>query len=252
MNKKNSSPKRLLRLNRALAATGLCSRRKADVLIAEGQVRLNGEVVTDFNRLVDLGRDKLAVDGVPLHGKRLEYVVMNKPKGVVVTCDDDRGRRTVIDLLPEELMHLKPVGRLDSDSEGLLLLTNDGDLARFLTHPSHEVPKLYRVNVEGDISKNAITALRQGVRLSEGMTEPAFVRKISANTRYSQIEIELTEGKNRQIRRMLAQVGYRVTRLVRVAIGGLQLSQLESGSWRHLNNQELAFLRAAEAEQNVE
>jgi 23S rRNA pseudouridine2605 synthase len=248
--KKKQSTKRLLRLNRALAACGLCSRRKADLLIAEGQVRVNGELVTDFNRMVDLGRDKLAVDGVPLHAKRLDYVVMNKPKGVVVTCDDERGRRTVIDLLPEELMHLKPVGRLDSDSEGLLLLTNDGELARVLTHPSHEVPKLYRVNVEGDISKNAITALRQGVRLSEGMTEPAYVRKISASPRYSQLEIELREGKNRQIRRMLAQVGYRVTRLVRVAIGGLQLSQLESGAWRRLNNQELALLNSVDDNEN--
>jgi len=219
-------------------------------MIADGLVRVNGEIVTDFNRMVDLARDKLAVDGTPLHRKRLDYVVMNKPKGVVVTCDDERGRRTVIDLLPEELMHLKPVGRLDSDSEGLILLTNDGDMARFLTHPSHEVPKLYRVNVEGDISKNAITALRQGVRLSEGMTEPAFVRKISANPRYSQLEIELREGKNRQIRRMLAQVGYRVTRLVRVAIGGLQLSQLESGAWRRLNNQELALLQPTEVEKD--
>jgi len=250
LKKKESSPKRLLRLNRALAACGICSRRKADVLIADGLVRVNGEVVTDFNRMVDMGRDKLSVDGTPLQKKRLDYVVINKPKGVVVTCDDERGRRTVIDLLPEELMHLKPVGRLDSDSEGLLLLTNDGDMARYLTHPSHEVPKLYRVNVEGDISKNAITALRQGVRLSEGVTEPAFVRKISANPRYSQLEIELREGKNRQIRRMLAQVGYRVTRLVRVAIGGLQLSQLESGSWRRLNNQELALLQPTEADKS--
>jgi 23S rRNA pseudouridine2605 synthase len=231
-----------LRLNRALAACGICSRRKADVLIAEGLVSVNGVVVTDFNCLVDLKRDKMDVEGKRVSAKRHDYIMINKPKGVFVTCSDERGRRTVMDLLPDELKHLKPVGRLDADSEGLLLLTNDGELARQLTHPSHEVAKLYVVTVEGEISKNAISHLQQGVELSEGRTLPCYVRRISANGKTSRLEIELKEGKNRQIRRMLAQVGYRVTRLVRVAIGGLQLSQLESGAWRRLRNEELSSL----------
>lgn len=230
------------RLNRALAACGICSRRKADLLIADGLVKVNGVTVTDFNCLVNLKKDKLEVDGVKVSAKRFDYILVNKPKGIFVTCADERGRRTILDILPNELRHLKPVGRLDADSEGLILLTNDGELAKNLTHPSHAVPKLYVVTVEGEISKNAINHLRQGVELSEGRTQPCYVRRISANGKTSRLEIELKEGKNRQIRRMLAQVGYRVTRLVRVAIGGLQLSQLESGAWRRLRTEELSLL----------
>lgn len=232
----------LLRLNRALAACGICSRRKADVLIADGLVKVNGVVVTDFNCLVNLKKDKLEVEGAKVSARRHDYIVLNKPKGVFTTCADERGRRTVIDLLPDELKHLKPVGRLDADSEGMLILTNDGELARQLTHPSHQIPKLYIVTVEGEISKNAISHLQQGVELSEGRTQPCYVRRISANGKTSRLEIELREGKNRQIRRMMAQVGYRVTRLVRVAIGGLQLNQLETGAWRRLRSEELSLL----------
>jgi pseudouridine synthase len=233
----------LYRLNRALALCGLASRRKADDYIRGGLVRLNGKVVTDFSVLVDLNSDRLEVDGEALTKQPFEYIVLHKPRRVVVTTQDERGRTAVLDLLPQNLRHLKPVGRLDSDSEGLLLITNDGALAKLLTHPSHQVPKLYVVTVEGRISDQHLMDLADGVQLSEGQTKPCFVRKISANADISVFEIELREGRNRQIRRMCAKVGYSVIRLVRVAIGGLQLRELGPGKWRRLSNDEVLQLK---------
>ena len=233
----------LYRLNRALALCGLASRRKADEYIAAGMVKLNGKVVTDFSIEVDLKRDRLEVDGQPLARHDFEYIVLHKPRRVVVTTDDERGRTCVIDLLPKNLRHLKPVGRLDADSEGLLLITNDGSLAKLLTHPSHQVPKLYVVTVEGNISDRHLKTLSSGVELSEGKTKPCFVRKISDHSHSSVFEIELCEGKNRQIRRMCAKVGYSVIRLVRVAIGGLQLRELGPGKWRRLSSEEVRQLK---------
>ncbi|MBU6450259.1 MAG: rRNA pseudouridine synthase [Cyanobacteria bacterium REEB67] len=233
----------LFRLNRALALCGLASRRKADDYIRDGLVRVNGQTVTDFSHMVDLNKDRLEVDGEPLARHKLDYVILHKPRRVVVTTDDERGRTCVLDLLPEALRHLKPVGRLDADSEGLLLLTNDGALAKLLTHPSHQVPKLYVVTVEGRISDQHLRTMADGVQLSEGKTKPCWVRKISANAHTSVFELELQEGRNRQIRRMCAKVGYSVIRLVRVAIGGLQLRELASGHWRRLSNEEVAELK---------
>jgi 23S rRNA pseudouridine2605 synthase/16S rRNA pseudouridine516 synthase len=233
----------LYRLNRALALCGLASRRKADDYIRIGLVRVNGQVVTDFSCLVDVNRDRLEVDGEPISRLEFEYIVLHKPRRVVTTTQDDRGRTCVLDILPKNFRHLKPVGRLDADSEGLLLLTNDGDLAKLLTHPSHEVPKLYVVTVEGHISDGNLMALAKGVQLSEGRTKPCVVRKISAKSDQSVLEIELLEGRNRQIRRMCAKVGHSVTRLVRVAIGGLQLKELGPGKWRRLSNEEVSQLK---------
>src|ERR1700733_7563226 len=149
----------LFRLNRAVAASGLCSRRNADELIKSGRVRVNGRQTTDFNCLVDLSKDKLEIDGKMVTERKLEYIVLHKPSGIVTTCDDEKGRQSVIDLLPRELRHLKPVGRLDMDSEGLLIMTNDGDLAQQLTHPSRRVLKLYEVRVVGRISDTVISQL---------------------------------------------------------------------------------------------
>jgi len=228
-----------------MALCGLCSRRRADDYIRDGLVRLNGKVVTDFSLLVDLNKDKIEVDGQSLSRQDFEYIVMHKPRRVVVTTQDERGRTCVLDLLPQDLRHLKPVGRLDADSEGLLLITNDGSLAKLLTHPSHEVPKLYVVTVEGRISDQHLEVLGSGVQLSEGKTKPCYVRKISANAATSVFEIELCEGRNRQIRRMCAKVGYSVIRLVRVAIGGLQLRELAPGKWRHLSDEEVSQLQGS-------
>ncbi|HEY9786146.1 MAG TPA: pseudouridine synthase [Candidatus Obscuribacterales bacterium] len=231
-----------MRLNRAIASTGICSRREADVLISEGRVTVNGQPVTDFSCNVDPRKDKLLIDGKPLFQKKHEYIVLYKPKGVITTCSDERGRKSVLDLLPPAMRHLKPVGRLDRDSEGMLILTNDGELAHALAHPSRHVSKIYRVTVQGKISERALLELAKGVRLSEGMTQPAQVRAIKKGEEHSTFEIVIKEGKNRQIRRMCAKLGYHVTRLVRVGIGALQLRLKEPGEWRHLKAQEVGQL----------
>ena len=235
---------KLYRLNRAVAASGLCSRRDADQLIRAGRVRVNGRQTTDFNCLVDLGKDKLEIDLQSLSRRKLEYIAFYKPAGVVTTCDDEKGRETVIDLLPAELRHLKPVGRLDMDSEGLIILTNDGGLAQKLTHPSKHVFKLYEVQVTGKISDAVLDELGKGVRLSDGITSPAEVELLERSKNSSIFRIALTEGRNRQIRRMCAKFGYPVFHLVRVAIGGLQLKGLEPGHWRRLTAREISELRS--------
>jgi len=231
-----------LRLNRAIAATGICSRRNADELIKNGRISVNGKPALDLAMHVDPLKDRIAVDGKPLYKKSYDYIVLYKPKGVVTTCDDEKGRRTVIDLLPGELQHLKPVGRLDRDSEGMIILTNDGTLAQTLTHPSHHVEKTYRVTVEGHIEDSALKAMREGVRLSEGITQKAEIRSLKRSGNLSTFVIVIREGRNRQIRRMCAKVGYNVIRLVRERIGALQLNLKEPGEWRHLMASEVSLL----------
>jgi 23S rRNA pseudouridine2605 synthase len=231
-----------LRLNRAIAATGICSRRRADELIKEGRITVNGQPASDLSLQVDLLKDCIAVDGKPLYKKDYEYVVLYKPRGVVTTCEDEQGRRTVIDLMPPDLQHLKPVGRLDRDSEGMIILTNDGALAQTLAHPSHHVEKTYRVTVDGLIDESALTVLREGVRLSEGMTQKAEVHSLKRSGNMSTFVIVIREGRNRQIRRMCAKVGYNVLRLVRERIGALQLNLKEPGQWRHLMDSEVSLL----------
>lgn len=221
------------------------SRRKADLLIEEGRVRVNGLPTTDFSLLVDIEKDEIEIDGELVSAHSFDYVVMHKPKSIVTTCDDEKGRRTVLDLLPRSLRHLKPVGRLDSDSEGLLILTNDGNLTKTLTHPSHEIAKIYVVTVKGQMKPEHFQALSRGIQLSEGVTRAAKVRKISANSQNSIFEIAIKEGRNRQIRRMCTKLGFDVQRLVRVAIGGLQLGQLPPGKWRRLTDIEISLLYRA-------
>ncbi len=232
------------RLNRAIAATGFCSRRRADELIASGKVVVNGNVVVDFNYAVDLSTDSLIVDGQPLKAKRLDYVVVYKPQGVVTTCSDEMGRESILELLPRNLAHLKPVGRLDMDSEGLIILTNDGDLAQSLAHPSQHVFKRYEALVEGNITDAALKQLAKGMKLDDGFTLPAETTLINRSEDESIFEIAIREGRNRQIRRMCAKLGYPIIRLVRVAIGGLQLGEMEPGEWRHLTVREIKALKS--------
>lgn len=232
------------RLNRAIAATGLCSRRRADELISAGKVIVNGHMVTDFNFSVDTDVDSLVIDGEPVSFKKLQYVVLNKPRGVITTCLDEQGRESVLELLPPELRHLKPVGRLDRDSEGLLLLTNDGNLAHALAHPSKHVFKRYEATVYGKISDDALQQMTSGIRLDDGVTLPAETHLINRTEDESIFEIAIREGRNRQIRRMCAKLGYPITRLVRVAIGGLQLMKMEPGEWRHLTVHEVSALKS--------
>ncbi|HIA50725.1 MAG TPA: rRNA pseudouridine synthase [Candidatus Melainabacteria bacterium] len=234
-----------LRLNRAIAATGICSRRDADELVKARRVKVNGVIVDDLSMQVDLAKDRIQVDGKPLYKKAYDYVVLYKPKGVVTTCDDEKGRRTVLDLLPPDLQHLKPVGRLDRDSEGMIILTNDGALAQTLTHPSHHIDKTYRVTVDGHIDQNALKTLSEGVRLSEGITQRAHVHSLKRSGNLSTFVIVISEGRNRQIRRMCAKVGYNVLRLVRERIGALQLNLKEPGQWRQLMASEVSLLKVS-------
>jgi pseudouridine synthase len=227
------------RLNKAVASTGYCSRRHADELIREGRVKVNGQKITDFSYCVDFSKDSLTVDDQPIAKKQFDYLILNKPRGVVTTCDDEFGRENVLELLPEQFSHLKPVGRLDLESEGLLILTNDGELAQKLTHPSKHVLKNYEVTISGKISDVSLDSFRQGMELSDGPTQPAKVRLLERNRDLSRFQIAIAEGRNRQIRRMCAQIGHPIIRLIRVAIGGLQLKGLESGQWRHLTQAEL-------------
>ncbi len=230
-----------MRLAKYLAHAGVASRRAAEQIVRAGRVTVAGELVLDPALDVD-ERSGVAVDGRPLEGteRRVVYAV-NKPLGVLSTASDPHGRQTVVSLLPETGARLYPVGRLDADSTGLILLTNDGELAHRLTHPSFEVPKTYRVTVQGGpIGERSLRALCEGVMLEDGMTAPARVRRVRADT----LEITIHEGRNRQVRRMCDAVGHPVLALRRVAFGPLKLGDLAPGAHRRLSEAEERKLRA--------
>lgn len=237
-----TSDGRSFRLNQAIAKSGLCSRRKADALIGAGRVSVNGSVVDDFARTIDPQSDIVEVDGRRLSFKAFVYVAMYKPRGVVTTCEDERGRRGIVCLLPRALQHLRPVGRLDKNSEGLIIFTNDGQLTQKITHPVHHLPKKYLVTVRGDMKSRDIKQLEKGVMLEDGPTLPAQARLLERQGQATVIELTIREGRNRLIRRMLGHLGYRVSRLLRVSIGGLQLGQMTPGSWRYLSADEIREL----------
>ena len=230
------------RLQKVLARAGFGSRRACDDLIAGGRVTVNGEVA-ELGRRVDAEHDKIAVDGVAGSVRPgLVYYLLNKPKGVISTSTDPENRPTVIDLVPNE-PRVFSVGRLDLDTEGLLVITNDGDLAHRLTHPSLSVEKAYLVQVEGTPSPAAIRRLREGVELEDGMTSPAKVSLTPPNL----LRLVIHEGRNRQVRRMCAAVGHPVVRLARYRIGPLADPSLAPGQWRHLEPSEVRSLEQAAA-----
>lgn len=230
------------RLQKVLAQRGLGSRRACEELIADGRVTVNGEVA-ELGRRVDVARDVVAVDGAPVAvAPGLVYYLLNKPAGVVTTASDPQRRPTVVSLVPPE-PRVFPVGRLDADTEGLLLLTNDGDLTHRLTHPSFGVEKQYLAEVEGRPSAAAIRRLREGVELEDGMTAPATVALSPPNL----LRITIHEGRNRQVRRMCDAVGHPVRRLVRVRIGPITDRRLPPGQWRELTPAELRALEEAAA-----
>lgn len=232
------------RLQKVLARAGLGSRRVCDDLIAAGRVRVDGEVAV-LGRRVDPERDHIELDGVPVvtqHG--LVYFLLNKPPHTVTTADDPEGRPTVVELVPSD-PRVFPVGRLDWDTEGLLILTNDGDLTQRLTHPSHGVEKEYLVEVDGVPSRGALRRLREGVELDDGLSAPAQVRLVQERADHAAIEIVIHEGRNRQVRRMLDAVGHPVRRLVRTRIGTLVDRELAPGEWRVLNQDEVRALYTA-------
>ena len=232
------------RVQKALARAGFGSRRACEVLIEAGRVTVDGEIVRLGDR-IDRERQVLRVDGVLVATRAdLVHYVVNKPIGIVSTAHDPEGRRTVVELVPAE-PRVHPVGRLDADSEGLLILTNDGDLTHLLTHPRHGVEKAYLVEVEGRPSPAALRTLRTGVMLDDGVTAPARVSLVQAGERVSAVEVTIHEGRNRQVRRMLAAVGHPVRRLVRTRIGPLRVPELAPGEWRVLRPDEVHRLAGA-------
>jgi pseudouridine synthase len=232
-------PGRRVQLHRAVSKLGWGSRTQAREWILAGEVCVDGRVVLDPLSWIDLDRQQVTRQGRA--GPRAAHtsLALHKPRGVVTTRSDERGRKTVYDLLPPGLGWVFPAGRLDADSEGLLILTSDAQLAMRLTEPEHRVAKTYRVSVSGRPTEEALQRLRDGVELDDGLTRPAQVRLLRAGKR-SVLEMVLTEGRNRQVRRMLAAVECRVRRLVRVAIGGLELGELKAGEVRVLGEEEIA------------
>ena len=228
-----------MRLNAYLARAGVASRRKADDLIKAGRVLVNGEP-GQLNTFVE-ATDRVEVDGREVAKQKLAHLLLHKPAGVVTTAHDPQGRPTVVQLVPNE-PRVVPVGRLDADTTGALLLTNDGALAHRLAHPRYGVEKVYEVEVEGEPDDDVVRRLADGVQLEDGLTAPARARRLRRN----RIELTLHEGRNRQVKRMLEAVGHRVTRLHRSAYAGLTLEGLEPGAWRRLEPSEIERLRASE------
>lgn len=232
-----------IRLQKVLAAAGVASRRASEILIAEGRVEVNGQVVVEQGRRVDPERDAIRVDGARIPPpRRHTYLVLNKPRGVVSTMEDPEGRRCLAEFLPRTAQRVFHVGRLDTDTEGLILLTNDGEFAHRLAHPSYEVPKTYLAEVAGKVEVRTIRRLEKGLRLDDGPVKPDRVRLVTATDAKSMLTITLHEGRNRIVRRMMDSVGHPVNRLARTGIGPVRLGQLKVGTTRDLTREELGKL----------
>lgn len=233
-----------MRLNKYIAHSGLTSRRKADDLVKKGNVKINGVI------MYEPGYDVKSADVVDVNGtviqneEKLEYVLLNKPVGYITSVEDDKGRPVAGDLVTDMTVRLFPVGRLDYNTSGLLLLTNDGDLAYRLTHPKHQVTKTYRALVAGVLTRGEIAALSRGVDIGGFVTSPAEVTVIKQAKHSTLVEIRIHEGKNRQVRRMFAAVGHNVQELHRIAIGNLQLGRTKEGHYRKLKREEIEYLKS--------
>ena len=233
------------RLNKVLAHAGLGSRRRVEELIAQGRVTVDGETVADLGRKVDPEQADVRCDGERVKAEPPAYYLLNKPCGVVCTSSDPEGRPRAIDLVRAGTRRLYTIGRLDADSRGLIILTNDGELTAQLTHPRHGVPKVYRVRVKGAMAPEAVERVQRGVYLSEGRTSLGLVRVARRRRESTELEIELRQGVNRQVRRVLAKVGHSVRDLERVAIGPIRDPGLKEGAWRRLRPDEVRSLREA-------
>lgn len=230
-------------LDRVLSKAGTGSRTEARSWIGSGRVRVNGKLIQTPDHWVRMGRDKVTLDGKPLEQAERRYVLLYKPKGYLTTYRDPQGRPTVYDLIPGLGQFVGTVGRLDLDTSGLLLLTNDNALAETMTNPEHKLPKTYLVKASTLLSDEQLTKLADGVELSDGPTRPAVVRRERDSEKYTFLEMTITEGRNRQVRRMLEAVGSKVLKLVRVKIGPLTLDGLRIGEWRELTPAEVGALR---------
>ncbi len=242
VHKKKTGKRPLKTLERVLSKAGVGSRTEARSWIGAGRVQVNGKEVRDPDHWIDLERDRVAFDGKPLQAGPKLYVLLNKPKGFLTTYRDPEGRKTVYELLPGSLPYVFPVGRLDQDTSGLLLLTNDTQFAERLTNPAYKVPKTYLVKTSGILSDESIERLRRGVELSDGPTQPAEVKRLRESATCTFLEIAIREGRNRQVRRMIEAIGSRVLKLVRTAIGGLEIGGLEIGKHRALTAREVRSL----------
>ena len=232
-----------MRLNKYIASAGICSRRKADELIAAGNVKINGAVITALGTEVEEG-DLVVVNGKPIKSsEKLVYYALNKPVGFITTTDDEQGRPTVLSLLTDVEARVFPVGRLDANTSGLLIMTNDGKLSYHISHPSQKVWKTYLALVDGNLTTEKLWQLRNGVDIGGYTTRPAkaeFVKSIGKN---SLVEIRISEGKNRQVRKMFKAVGLNVLELQRTAIGDIRLGRLHEGTYRKLSDKEIEYLK---------
>jgi 23S rRNA pseudouridine2605 synthase len=229
----------LVRLQKYLAEAGIASRRRCEQLIEAGRVSVNGQTARVLGTKVDPECDSVTVDGKPAVRERKIYVALNKPAGFLCTNRDTHGRRRAIDLLPRSLPRLYTVGRLDKDTEGLLLLTNDGTFSLRLTHPRYKMSKTYLVEVEGELKSAESARLLKGVRSEGEMLHADRIFQVRAQSHATELRLVLSEGKKRQIRRMMAAIGHPVKRLVRLAVGPVELGNLETSQWRHLTHEEV-------------
>ncbi|CUS26268.1 Ribosomal large subunit pseudouridine synthase B RluB [Paucilactobacillus oligofermentans DSM 15707 = LMG 22743] len=233
------------RLQKVMAEAGIASRRKSEVLIAEGHVQVNGETVTEQGIKVGI-HDQVSVDGIPLNHAKLVYYLLNKPRGVISSSKDDKGRKTVVDILAENVdARVYPVGRLDYDTTGLLLLTNDGEMANKLTHPRFEFEKTYVAKVQGIVKNEEMKQLRLGVKVEGRKTHPAKTKVLDTDTtkRTSLVELTIHEGRNHQVKKMMKAVGHEVIKLHRESYGFLTLQGVQSGEFRALRTSEVMELR---------
>lgn len=228
------------RLQKIIATAGITSRRRAEELITQGRVSVNNVVITKLGEKADAGKDTIRIDGKTISiGKTKYYIALNKPAGFVTTLHDPQNRPTVVDLLSDVPERVYPVGRLDYDSKGLLLLTNDGDFAQKVQHPRFQQPKIYKVKIQGHLSREDLIRLGKGIKLPDSVFKPENLRIEKINDRSCWLQLTLREGKNRIIRRGFEAAGYRVAILMRESIGDLRLGNLKEGSWRHLTKKEV-------------
>ncbi|MDP5884743.1 pseudouridine synthase [Streptococcus mutans] len=240
-----------MRINKYIAHAGVASRRKAEELIKQGLVTLNGQMVTELATTVKSG-DRVEVEGQPIYNEENVYYLLNKPRGVISSVRDDKGRQTVVDLLPEVKERIYPVGRLDWDTSGLLILTNDGDFTDKMLHPRHEIDKVYVARVKGLASKDNLRPLTKGIIIDGKKTQPARYRIVKTDREKNRSVVELTihEGRNHQVKKMFEAVGLMVDKLSRTRFGTLDLSGLNSGEARRLNKKEISQLYNAAVNEN--
>lgn len=231
-----------MRLQKYMSMCGVGSRRKNEEYILAGRVAINGHVITELGTKVDPDHDEVVFDGRKLHLEQTVTIALNKPVAVMCTNHDPEGRLTIQEFVKDIPVHLYHIGRLDYDTEGLLLMTNDGELANLMMHPRHEIRKVYHVYCEGVLQDKELKKLREGVLLDDGMTAPAGIRVIDCNDKKSELMVTIHEGRNRQVRRMFAAVGHTVIKLRRERIGTISLKGLRTGAWRVLSEQEVETL----------